>query len=789
MEFRHVGGRHVRDVGLAAIQRFDLARVQIDPGGGKSSAGELHRKRESDVPQSDDTHTRCAGRELVFQGRCGGNGGRTRVRHVRHYYVSPVSLPLAAWLVVNALHVWLTVRATRPIADRAQPSADDRFFHATVGIVSGLAASVHVAAITAGLSVLSGAVCLAVWHAGLAWTVRGAPASSDARRWSVAESAAAAMLLAVSLSWIDAATRSPAVYGADAAHYHVPNAMNIANGASLFDLPATPHLYPLAGSAVAAWFIVPLGDPLMVDLAMLLPFLMTMAAIAVIVRALTGASGLAWGTWIGLALFSTAMLKSASMGAADLWLASSFVATVATIVSAWSRGRWRTADLLALGCCVGLLVGSKTTGSVAAALLLVGYGAMALARRWSRGKWMPRLPHVSRGVTAALTLSVLTGGIWLIRNWVQFGSPVAPSGLEIFGVQLFDGESTQRSKYLSVLAEMDTDSFHLWPRATYFLGQWFGDWYLTLLWPAVLLGLDVAVTPHLRRDDRWWARAGFMALTAGAGSVLIWMLIGAPWTGLERSRGQSLRYALPVLILLPVGALAGLFSFARQWTPQPRLRGLLLALVAAASVALFWRAQSDPASGVGLPPLELRWLLVAMVASAIHAAAGTRKEGRAPHTLAAVVAVSVMAVTASALTARDASAHDDARRRAGDEEATYRSGVPPANVWRRVYWAAIGAESSRQPPCSARRFYALVRFDEPLALQAPWYGTEVYYAARDVEAARRAGPLGRCDYAITTAAVADTQKGQRLLDALFGGQPVETAAATPQFLLIALRQP
>jgi hypothetical protein len=307
---------------------------------------------------------------------------------------------------------------------------------------------------------------------------------------------------------------------------------------------------------------------------------------------------------------------------------------------------------------------------------------------------MPRLPHVSRGVTVALALSVLTGGIWLIRNWVQYGSPVAPSGLEIFGVHVFDGESNQRSKYLSVLAEMDTDSFRLWPRTKYFLGQWFGAWYLTLLWPAVLLVLDVAVTPRARRDDRWWARAGFITLTVGAGSVLIWMLIGAPDS---RSRGKAPN-APPILILLPVGALAGLFSFARAWTPTAgawRVAGVW----AAASVTLFWRAQGDPASGLGLPPLEVRWLMVAVVAIAIHAAAGTRKEGRTRQALAAVGAVSMMALIAPALTARDGSAQAGARVQAGEEETSYRSTCRGECLAARS-WAVISGSSGRR--CAVR---------------------------------------------------------------------------------------
>ena len=55
-------------------------------------------------------------------------------------------------------------------------------------------------------------------------------------------------------------------------------------------------------------------------------------------RSTTGLSGIAWASWLTLALFSTPMFRLTSLGSADLWFAAGFVSLVAAILLAWSRG-------------------------------------------------------------------------------------------------------------------------------------------------------------------------------------------------------------------------------------------------------------------------------------------------------------------------------------------------------------------------------------------------------------------------------------------------------------------
>ena len=178
--------------------------------------------------------------------------------------------------------------------------------------------------------------------------------------FNTAEWLAAGVGLGVLLSWIAVASTSATVAGADAAHYHVPYAVNFASGGSLFDLPATQHLYPMAGSLFHAWFILPLHAPLLVDLSMCLPFVLLAVSLNAIFRHTTDLSGLAWSSWPVLALFSTPLFRQSTLVSADLWFAATLAALVAVVLGAWRR---RSTRLLpaALLCSPGV---AGPTGSV-----------------------------------------------------------------------------------------------------------------------------------------------------------------------------------------------------------------------------------------------------------------------------------------------------------------------------------------------------------------------------------------------------------------------------------------
>ena len=120
-----------------------------------------------------------------------------------------------------------------------------------------------------------------------------------------------------------------------------------------------------------------------------------------------------------------------------------------------------------------------------------------------------------------------------------------------------------------------------------------------------------------------------------------------------------------------------------------------------------------------------------------------------------------------------------------EEEAAFAAGGMRANEWRALYLAVRSDERARGVSCGASRFFALVRYDEPMSLQPPAMTNRSYYAGRDLESARQAGPIGPCDYMVTTAALQATDKGQNIAQALGGEAGLETIGTGTG--LIALR--
>jgi hypothetical protein len=688
---------------------------------------------------------------------------------------------LFLWISATLCHFWLTDRVTRSRWS-ADVSLDERLFITTLGGVATLSFVLHVVACSVGLNLWSGLAALAVFHL-ILWLVTNRTAGTVPPA-TVAERIALTVLLGILLSWVGAAATSVDLRGPDAAHYHVPYAINIAAGDSLFALPATPHLYPMAGSVVAAWFIVPLGDTLLADLAMALPFALLVASVNVLVRTMAGVSGTAWASWLSLALFATPLFRNASAGAADLWFAAAFASALSVVVAAVARGRWRSLDIVLLGCAFGLLMGSKTTGVAAAGLLTIGAVLVSILRAIFGGSARSGKAADVRAFIVAAGIAFGAGGIWLLRNWIQFGSPLAPAGLQVFGVMVFEGETHQGTTYLSVLGEMQTSGFDIRARGAHYVREWLGPVFLPSLALVGVSVVDLALTFRRRTSDtRWWARAACLLLVLGIGTTLVWMLIGAPWTALERSRGLTLRYALPVAALLPVLAFTALLPLRWPWfQSQSRVSRAVLACLAAAGLWCFWRSVAGPDA---LPPFDVRWLAVS--AALVLTTAVWPFSRRAGAIAAAIAGLALCAVWTSSIAASDRRERERTAVILRAEEAALAAGVLPGSQWRTLYLTVRRDERNRGFSCDASRFFSVVRYDEPMALQPPEMTNRSYYAGRDLDSARRAGPIGRCDYIVTTAALQATDKGQNIARALGGGAELETIETGTVLLALRLR--
>jgi hypothetical protein len=656
------------------------------------------------------------------------------------------------WTGGTLAHVLLSAAwASRLSGSRTR---DERLFLFALLLTGGLVVAVHASRAVGGLGVASGLMMLAAWHLCAGLMSRGttpAPAPIEASGPAATfaerslEAAALLVLGGISLTWIVDAAAARTVSGTDAAHYHVPVAANIALGAGLFHLTPTPHLYPMAASSLVAWFILPTRDALLIDAAMLPPFLLLVASMAYSFRLVTGRSGLAWMAWPALALFGTRLFRASSLVSADLLFAAALCALVGNLLFLLKGGS-RALGLPLAGLSTGLLVGSKFTGIPAALLLW----AAAIALRWLTGQ--RPLAADRRQSAAALVLAgvlaVGAGGIWLIHNWILWGSPIAPTGLTVAGIEVFSGAAHAPTDYLSVLGDRQRNpAYPLGKRLAHYIRVWLGMWYLLGLLPIVVLVFE-AMFPLARSPARDMRRSVLVLVVASAVPIA-WLLVGAPWTSLEWTKGFSLRYVLPYWALLVLLTVAGCFPAALPWYERGRNAAIGAVVAVAVGLVVFIggsRAGSDP-------PRVAAWSL--MVAGALWLiGAGIR---RAPaRVLIATAAGLALSVAAAAGLSRR---HDALLQR----EPAQRSEHPV----RALLTAAEANEHARARACAERRFFLITRVDEPLELQPPGkYRNLVFYAAREVDVTSRVDPMGPCDYIVASRLVLDTDKGRQLVAAI-----------------------
>ncbi len=678
------------------------------------------------------------------------------------------SVALAAWCFATVGHFLLTARSVNR-ADSSL-SRDERWFRTMVAGIAGLSIVLHFLSAASALTLTRTIVILAVGHGCMAWRMRGnavtteVPPTDDGVSRAL-EFAAILTLVAVVAQWILMGVATLEVSGTDAAHYHVPNAINLALGSSLFALPPTPHLYPMGSSMLAAWFILPLNTTLLTDLVMVLPFLLLVSSVGYLFRQLTGLSGLAWATWATLALFGTRLFRYAGLMSADLFFAASAVALAVALLAPVMRRRLTSMDVWLIAMCTGLLLGTKVTGVPVAGLLGLP-AVVALVLQRMRGRTTPPGAHerLSVLVWVGATVAMLgAGGIWLVRNWWMWDS-------------LFPGVTLGASMYLSVLGDMkETSNYDLWGRARYFTEIWLSRWYLFVIAGMWLVPLD-AIVSKLRgpSSSLVQARVWSFMIIAVTGAVMIWVLMGAPWTSLEWTRGLSLRYAMPWVVFFPLVAWVGLFPTSLPWYRRTPVAGVTGLLIAGGSLAILAGEPEPP-----FPPLPaFQAAAAALLVWLIVLAATSRSRA-----MSATAAVVVLAGSIGfGVWARDANAR-------GVVERTAAMTNWPQSKEERVYDAALQSEARDGVTCTAgRRFFVTTRFSLPMALQDVRLTNFVYYAARDLTVTAAVRPaMGPCDYIITDAGIMDTTKGANLHVALSGSATLSEAARIDGISLLIRR--
>lgn len=692
---------------------------------------------------------------------------------------------ILATLLAYAAAAWFVRTASAPPA-----STDRRRFEVIVFGTGGLYAVLHALAFTGLLSVPAVAVTVGAGAAAVVLATRRA-GSTAAQSGSAAHGGGASrtdewmerlstlVVAAVCALWLVRSAAGLDVAGTDAAHYHIPHAVNYALGATPWGPMPTPHGYPMGTSLLFAWFIQPFGDAFVVDASMVAWYLVLVASIASLFGSLTGLSGWTWTPWLALVLFGMPLVQAAAYPSADLPYAASFVAVAAQL--AWMVGRrsFSLRDWILLGVSLGLLVGCKAPGVYSAAMLVGAAAAGHLVAR--KGHLAPRRrPWLVTSGAVSLAVMV-TGGIWLVRNAWLFGQPV-----EVY---------TDRY-HLSILQDVKTVYggdwlYGLW-RAGVKIRRLLGPDFLLAGAAIAWLCVESLVRVVRRRADGMDAmRLWFVGLMVPIAVVHVAGLVGAPWTSIEWTDGQSLRYLLPFWILYALLACVGLFSRLIPWHRGPALR---IAVWLVAGGATLRHAVKSPEPG-GLNMAGSVWpvlIVLAVTFAALQSLAvlATRRPGaRARRVLAAGGLAVVLAAVAGAsfwLAGKHAALRTEAERRESAEVAARMAESHPTGEPHRQVYLDVRADEQRQGrTCQERRFFVASRFDLPLALQPAVFTSQVFDSRRFelvLPLLRRNPRVGACDYAVV-----DREETQRQAIRLSSGwlRPIES---TGRFLIFEVNR-
>lgn len=470
---------------------------------------------------------------------------------------------------------------------------DEYLFHVVVFGLGHVYAVLQLLVFSIGLSVTAVGLALVAIHMSVAAATfrrerlrRAAPEAPSVPRlaapFSLPDVLGISLMVALLMQWAWASSHGSEILGTDAANYHVPHAVNFLRGVNPTSFLATSHLYPMGTSVWAAWFFEPFDGPLLLELATTPAFALLFAASCVIFRLLTARSGLAWVPWLTLFAFTAPLSRVSLLMSADLSYAAGFVAVAAALLLIWRTAALDARQTLALALCSGWLAGAKSTGlfSLACFFPIVVLIVALLARRRCRLDGLR-----PAALAAAAALFVASGGLWLLRNWWMFGSPLAPYGLSVFGVQIFDGPPASDARYyLSVLGDMrDRPNYAPWTRFLDAARVMFGGWSVWAAGLAVLLPVDLALQ-HRRRHQvspEGRIKLIFTGLLLVTFAVHVVVIAGLPWTSLEWTRSSSIRYLLPFFYLYVLTLYGLVFTDGVVWD-RPTVRGSMVAAIVAA---------------------------------------------------------------------------------------------------------------------------------------------------------------------------------------------------------------
>lgn len=503
----------------------------------------------------------------------------------------------AAWLIVDRRLGWMPARV-RWIAWALLATAALMLAHL---VPLALGVLTRGTAVGASLLVLLAATRVRRVAAGPAETRAGG--RSDLWEWLPA--LAAAVVAAAYVIAFLRVNRAVAISDIDSTGFHLPVVARWIQTGSLWrfdDFVAGWGFgaYPQTGNLVQLAVVLPWHDDFLVRAVGPL-FLLLCAGAAYALAAELGARRAPATAFATLAVMVPATVAAGvDHGQTDAIMAAGFGCGALFLVRHARTGRLAELALAAVG--LGIAFGTKWYGPPEVlAVLVVWLVARLIARQGLRR------PALDALATGGLTL--LAGGIWLVRNLVVSGDPIFPKPVRLLGATVFPGTVAASDRIghsvLSVITDSHVLRAEIWPQYKLAFSLAGG-----LLAAGALLGVAVAAR---RRDGR------ALAVAAGA-LVLLLVYLALPETA-EGPKGgpvlvtAAVRYTGPAMLLAATAA-AWAVSRLGRWAIVGEL-AVLAGLAHAISRDRRWSAHFGAVTAAHVAEAAVALVLVAALARVV----------------------------------------------------------------------------------------------------------------------------------------------------------------------------
>jgi len=274
-------------------------------------------------------------------------------------------------------------------------------------------------------------------------------------------------------------------FGWDSLNYHFTFAVewlknaNLNLGMTISDDPSPPY-YPINGSLLYLWLMLPLKNVFLADLGQLPFFCVTFLAVFSLARKV----GLSRdNSFYASAIFfiTPNFFKQLSIAYVDVIVAGLFLTTVVYLFLLNAKFCWRIVVLFSMS--LGLLIGTKTIALPYSLILILPFIYLCLK-------------NIRKSYLFLLFILIITalGGFSYLRNFFDTGNPLYPLDFKILGQPIFKGvmdSNIYRAHFKIEDYKIGKLLFH----------EGLGLQSLLFVLPGIFLGLPVAIIKRKKTLD------------------------------------------------------------------------------------------------------------------------------------------------------------------------------------------------------------------------------------------------------------------------------------------------